>query len=89
MPGKSINQQQVNLYMSYRKNPKHSQVKAAAKAGFSESTARRIDKGEHQTNPKIRQYRTRKDPFNGLFEEYLVPCLRKILHFSPSRYLKC
>jgi len=88
MPGKSINQQQVNLYMSYRKNPKHSQVKAAAKAGFSESTARRIDKGEHQTNPKIRQYRTRKDPFNGLFEEYLVPLLEENPALQPITLLE-
>ena len=52
MPGKSINQQQVNLYMSYRKSSKYSQVNAAAKAGFSERTARRIDKDEHQSKPK-------------------------------------
>jgi len=39
MAGTLITQQQVNLYMSYRKNPKHSQVNAAAKASFSERTA--------------------------------------------------
>jgi len=32
MPGKPINQQQVNLYMSYRNQPNHSQSSAAAKA---------------------------------------------------------
>lgn len=34
MPRKSINQQQVKLYMSYRIKPKQSQAKAAEKAGF-------------------------------------------------------
>jgi hypothetical protein len=42
----SITQQQVKLYMSYRKN--NSQVKsAAAKAGISERSARRIETGKH------------------------------------------
>lgn len=74
MPGTPINRQQVKLYMSYRKN--HSQIKSAAKAGISERSARRIEKGEHQTQHQPRQYRTRKDPFNGLFEKYLVPLLK-------------
>jgi hypothetical protein len=73
MPGKSITQQQVKLYMSYRKN--QPQVKAAAKAGISQRSARRIEKGEHQTALMPRQYRTRKDPFNGLFEKHLIPLL--------------
>ncbi|PCH96903.1 MAG: IS21 family transposase [Gammaproteobacteria bacterium] len=75
MPGKSITRQQVKLYMSYRKN--HSQVKSAAKAGISERSARRIEIGEHQAQQQQpRQYRTRKDPFNGLFEKHLVPLLK-------------
>jgi len=73
MPGTSITQQQVKLYMSYRK--KQSQIKAAAKTGISERSARRIDKGEHKTQKHPRQYRTRKDPLKGLFEEHLVPLL--------------
>ncbi|MFT5636999.1 MAG: DNA-binding XRE family transcriptional regulator, partial [Cognaticolwellia sp.] len=76
MPGTSITKQQVKLYMSYRKQPEKTQVKAAAKAGFSERTARRIESEQHQTQPLPRQYKTRKDPFNGLFEEHLVPSLK-------------
>jgi hypothetical protein len=53
MSGKPITQEQVNLYMSYQKNPKQSQASAAAKAGFSERTARRIDKGEHAINHAV------------------------------------
>ena len=75
MPGKPINQLQVKLYMSYRNQPNQSQSSAAAKAGFSQRTARRIDSGKHNTAHPSRQYRTRKDPFDGLFEEHLVPLL--------------
>jgi len=75
MSGAFITRQQVKLYMSYRK--KHSQVKSAAKAGISERSARRIEKGEHQSQQQPRQYRTRKDPFDGLFEQHLVPLLEE------------
>ena len=76
MPGKPITQQQVKLYMSYRNQPKQSQAKAAAKAGISERTARRIDTQQHQIQGQPRQYRTRKDPFDGMFEAHLVPLLK-------------
>ena len=85
MPGTSITQQQVKLYMSYRK--KQSQIKAAAKTGISERSARRIDKGEHKAQHLPRQYRTRKDPFNGLFEEHLVPLLSKNPALQPITLL--
>ena len=88
MPGKSITHEQVNLYMSYRKKPKQSQITSAAKAGFSERTARRIDKGEHQPKPKMRQYRTRKDPLSGLFEEHLVPLLEENPELQPITLLE-
>ena len=60
--------------MSYRK--KNSQVTSSAKAGISERSARRIEKGKHEIQSQPRQYSTRKDPFNGLFEEHLVPLLK-------------
>jgi hypothetical protein len=77
MSGTSITQQQVKLYMSYRKTSKHTQESAAAKAGFSERTARRIESGEHQTQRQPRNYNTRKDPLKGLFESLLLPLLEK------------
>ncbi len=88
MPGKSVNQQQVKLYMSYRNQPKHTQVSSAAKAGFSERTARRIDKGTHQLNKSPRSYRTRKDPFNGLFDEFLIPLLEHNPALQPITLLE-
>lgn len=39
--------------MPYCKDPKHSQVNAAAKAAFPERAASRIDSGEHQAKPQI------------------------------------
>ncbi len=56
MPGKSTTQEQVKLYMSYRKNPKQSQISSAAKAGFSERTARRIDKNGSFENQVGKQF---------------------------------
>jgi len=88
MPGKPITQEQVNLYMSYRKNPKQLQATSAAKAGFSERSARRIDTGEHEVKQGVRKYRTRKDPFNGLFEQYLVPLLEANPALQPITLLE-
>ena len=85
MSGPFITQQQVKLYMSYRK--KHSQVKSAAKAGVSERSARRIEKGEHQSQQQPRQYRTRKDPFDGLFEQHVVPLLEENPALQPITLL--
>ncbi len=76
MSGKPITQQQVKLYMSYRNQPKQSQASSSAKAGFSERSARRIESGKHKIDKQPRKYRTRKDPFDGLFELILVPLLK-------------
>jgi hypothetical protein len=62
--------------MSNRNKSSHSQASAAASAGFSERTASRIEQGEHTTVKHPRDYKTRKDPFKGLFEEHLVPLLK-------------
>jgi hypothetical protein len=83
MPGKPINQPQVNLYMSYRNKPKQTQSSAAAKAGFSSRTARRIDARQHNTTKLPRRYATRKDPLNGLFEQHIVPLLENEPSLQP------
>ena len=88
MSGKLINQRQVKLYMSYRKQPNHTQLTAATKAGFSERTARRIEKGEHQTKRQPRNYTTRKDPLNGLFESLLMPLLEQNPALQPITLLE-
>ena len=48
MSGKPITDQQIRLYMNERKQGKM-QVTAAAKAGFSERSARRIDKPKNRS----------------------------------------
>lgn len=86
MSGKPITQQQVNLYMSYRK--KNNQIIAAAQAGISERTARRIDSGKHSTSKMHRNYRTRKDPLDGAFEDHLVPLLSNDPELKPVTLLE-
>tara|TARA_R110000851_G_scaffold98223_2_gene212657 strand:+ start:7672 stop:7920 length:249 start_codon:yes stop_codon:yes gene_type:complete len=69
--------------MSYRNKPKQTQSSAVAKAGFSSRTARRIDSGQHNPPLLPRQYATRKDPLNGLFEQHIVPLLENEPSLQP------
>ena len=77
MSGKRITMQQVRLYMSSRKQG-HTQAQASAKAGISERSARRIDRGRIDVlEPKERHWRTRKDPFEAVWDREIVPLLSK------------
>jgi transposase InsO family protein len=62
--------------MSTRESGK-SQETAAAKAAISERSGRRIEKGERQSIPEERHWRTREDPFEAIWEKELVPLLEK------------
>ena len=57
--------QQVKVFMSQRKQGK-TQVAAAAKAGISERSGRRIERGHA---PGSRHWRTRSDPFAEVWDE--------------------
>lgn len=58
------------------RNKGHIQQTAAAKAGVSERSGRRIEKGEIvQGNKPIRHWRTRVDHFKGIWEDEVVPML--------------
>jgi len=93
MPGQKINRNQIGLYMKYRKNGKSQEI-AAAKAGFSERSARNIEKRGFQESNNDRHWRTRKDPFEGVWEEELIPMLEKnpklqsktLLEYLQSKY---
>ncbi len=77
MSGKHITDQQIRLYMNTR-NKGHTQLTAAAKAGFSERTARRIDHGDITTEGhSSRHWRTRKDPLADVWESELLPMLEQ------------
>ena len=77
MAGKSINQQQVKLYMKYRYKSGLTQETSAAKAGFSTRSAYLIEKGKHHTQQpkKPREYKTRISPIDTLWDNELEPML--------------
>jgi hypothetical protein len=75
VPGTRITDRQVHLYMSYRKH--HKQVLAAAKAGMSERSARRVERDRTLPSQKPRRYwRSRCDPFAAVWETEIVPLLQ-------------
>ena len=77
MSGKRVNLQQVKLYMSSR-NQGRTQAQASAKAGISERTGQRIDSGRIGVlENRERHWRTRKDPFVGVWDSEVVPLLEK------------
>lgn len=75
MPGKHITQKQEAIYMKNRQIG-DTQETSAAKSGISTRSGRRIEKGERPEN-KQRNWRTRQDPFEAVWETELVPLLAK------------
>lgn len=76
MPGKPVTDQQVRAYMQDRH--RHSQRAAAARAGFSERTGRRIDVDPRlpsQRQPE--RGRTVPDPLEAVWEPVLLPILER------------
>lgn len=75
MPGKRITDHQVHKYKQHRN--KLSQVAAAAKAGISERSARRVDYSEALPSQRPpRSWRTRKDPLAEAWDSQIVPLLQ-------------
>ena len=75
MPSTRITDQQVYLYMKIRK--KKSQALAAAKAGISERSARRIEGATSLPSQNPRRYwRSRVDPFLQVWDTEVVPLLK-------------
>lgn len=75
MPGKRVTDHQVLKYKEHRK--KLTQVAAAAKAGISERSARRIERSDalpSQSPP--RSWRTRQDPLAAVWGAEVVPLLQ-------------
>lgn len=76
MPGKRATDRQVNEYKRYRLV--HGQQAAAAKAGVSIRTARRIERATalpSQREP--RAWRTRQDPLAAVWDTQVVPLLER------------
>jgi transposase InsO family protein len=75
MPGKRITDHQVQKYKQHRN--KLSQVAAAAKAGISERSARRVDYSEALPSQRPpRSWRTRQDPLAEAWDSQIVPLLQ-------------
>lgn len=76
MPGTHLTPQQVRRYMKHRSHGP--QILAAAKAGISERTARRIDDDHDAYLDRASaapRKRTREDPLEGYWDERIVPML--------------
>jgi hypothetical protein len=74
MSGTRITDQQVRLYMSKRKD--HTQEIAAAKAGISVRSARRIERDSQLPSQKPRRYwRSKPDSFAEVWDTEVVPML--------------
>jgi len=77
MPGSWINSRQGAFYMECRSDG-DTQERASARAGFSERSARRVEKGEGgPDHRKPRKHRTRKDPLKEVWASDLVPMLEQ------------
>ncbi len=75
MPGKKITDHQVHKYKQHRKTL--TQVAAAARAGISERSARRIDDTDALPSQRpARSWRTRADPLTEVWDGEVVPLLR-------------
>ena len=76
MPGKPVTDQQARLYMTDRL--RHSQRAAAARAGFSDRTARRIEADPRlPSQRRSARGRTVPDPLEAVWEPVLVPILER------------
>ena len=79
MPGRHITDHQMRLYMKFR----HTDMptRAAAKAGFSTSSAYRIEKDPRlPSQKKTPRGRRRPDPLVGVWDREIVP----MLHAAPG-----
>lgn len=88
MPGRHVNDQQVRLYMTARST--RPQATAAAMAGISVATGRRLERDPRppSSRKEVRDYRTRPDPLEGLWDEEIVPMLAGAPALRPITILR-
>jgi hypothetical protein len=84
--GRAITDQQVDLYMTSR-DEGASQVLAAAAAGISERSARRVEHAPEEAK-RERDWRTRADPFDAVWESELVGLLKARPELSATTLLE-
>jgi hypothetical protein len=89
VPGPHVTSQQKRLFMDFRRH--HPQPVAAAKAGFSERTGRRVETAHHLPQPDSAQPRLRRrtaDPFHGLWDSEIRPMLEATPGLRPVTLLE-
>lgn len=87
MPGKRITDHQVHKYKQHRNQL--SQVASAAKAGISERSARRIEQAPSLPSQRPqRNWRTRQDPLNSVWDSEIVPLLQSDVHLNAVTLLE-
>jgi hypothetical protein len=87
MPGRKITVQQIRIYMQSRKDGKTQKI-AAAQIGFSERSAKNIEKREFAETRPVHNWRTRKDPFDSVWEPEVLPLLEKSPHLQARTILE-
>ena len=89
VPGRHVTNQQAGLYMQFRHQD--TQRRAAARAGMSERTARRIEHSpcppSQQSTPSKRPRRV-SDPLDGLWEADILPLLQATPGLRPVTVLE-
>lgn len=85
MSGKAITDQQVKFYMKLRAQGA-TQTGAAARAGISERSARRVEQGRERV--KERHWRTRADPLEAVWSSELVGLLQAQPKLSATTLLE-
>ena len=87
MPGKTITDHQVHKYKQHRN--KLTQVAAAARAGISERSARRIEGASSLPSQRpARDWRTRQDPLQSVWDSEVVPLLQADARLSAVTLLE-
>ena len=81
MSGNHITERQIRLYMKLRKD--FTQEVAASKASISVSTAHRIDNARHQPKKEKREWRTRVDPLEAIWDSVVLPLLKQDADITP------
>lgn len=82
----ALNTRQVSFYMAQR-NKGLTQEAAAATAGISVRSGRRIEKGQWQQSGD-RHWRTRQDPLEDVWLSDILPLLQSRPQISPTTVLE-
>ena len=87
MPGRHVTDRQMRLFMQFRKSERA--AIAAAKAGFSQATAYRLEKNPRlPSQNKAPRARRRPDPLESVWDSEVVPMLKAAPGLRPIGVLE-